>query len=513
MTLQNYTSQTVTIADTSFNGGLNSTAGPLDLQNNESSDLQNIDFSKFGSILKRNGYTTLNGTKLTGETEGDGLHWYEFDSSGTLTRFAVAVHNGALYKMDGLDGTWDAITGALTITAGNHCDFENFLNEVYITNNEDVPFKWTGAGNGAAMTVPAGLTDAKWVTQFNNYLFLGNVQVSGTRHGSRFYWSNFKTTGTWTATDFIDVAKDDGQEITGMKVLSDRLVIYKDRSIYNVFFTGDSDIPFVLPGGGKSNSSVGCAGGYTIQEVNNGHVFLSYDGFYFYDGNNSFKISDKINETVLGLNVSRFNEAVSLDQKNKNRYWCSLTSSGQSENDRILVWDYFNNAWSIYTGIAAASLASFYVNGTEERPYFLDYGGYAYRGDTGSNDNPLGVETAIEAYYYTNWRAFSDLVNQKGVPQVFVYFQNSNTTLSFAYSFNFENGDTYTSTVSLATSTDVYGTGIYGTATYAGTGGDIIRRDLTGRGRVIRLKFANTSVDETFQIDGLGTLAYLETNV
>ena len=46
--------------DINFNGGLNSTNGPLSLKDTESPSLQNIDFNKFGSILKRNGYIVLN---------------------------------------------------------------------------------------------------------------------------------------------------------------------------------------------------------------------------------------------------------------------------------------------------------------------------------------------------------------------------------------------------------------------------------------------------------------------
>ena len=505
-----FTTPSVPFSDKALNGGLNSTSGPLALQNNESSDLQNIDFNKFGSIQKRNGYTTLNGTTLGASVEGDGLHWFEYNDSGTLTRKAVAVADAKLYKMDDLDGTWDNITGSLTITAGNHCDFENFLNEVYITNDTDPPFKWTGTGNGSTMTVPTGLTDAKFVKQFNNYLFLANVVVSGTRHNSRIYWSNLKDTGTWTATDFIDIAKDDGQEITGLRVLGDRLVVFKSRSIYNVFFTGDADIPFVLPGGGKSNSEVGAASGFSIQEVQNGLVFLSYDGFYFYDGNNSFRISDKITTTINGYNDTRFNQAVSLVQKTKSRYWCALPSSGQTQNDKVLVWDYFNNAWSVYSGINAASLSSFYVGGTNERPYFMDYKGFAYRADSGTSDNPEGTATAIDSYFWTNWRTFDDLISKKGVTKVKVFYQNSNSVLTFSYSYDFEEGEDYSNTFSLATSTDVYGTGRYGTATYAGTGGDSKRRDLTARGNVWRVRFGNDILDETFVIDGFGVLAHAE---
>lgn len=508
----NFTTPSTPFNDINFGGGLNSTSGPFGLQNNESPDLQNVDFNKFGSVFTRNGYDYLNGTTVTGGPACSGLFWYEFLSSGAIVRKAVNVSGTYLLKMDDLDGTWDDITGSLTITVGNLCDSDNFLNEIYITNGVDVPFKWTGSGNGAAMTVPANLTTARFVKQFNNYLFLANVTVSSVVHQSRIYWSNLKDTGTWSALAFIDVAKNDGQEITGLKVLKDRLVVFKGRSIYNVFFTGDPDIPFILPGGGKSNSAVGCIAPFSIQEVDNGLVFLSYDGFYFYDGNNSYKISDKITTTLDGYSSTRFINAVSLVQKDKNRYMCALSTSGQTEHDRVVVWDYFNNAWSLYVGLSPSYMATFYVDGVDERPYFGDYDGYTYRMDYGTDDNPLKVATKITSYYYTNWRAYSDLVDQKGISNVYIYYTQSNSVLTFSYTYDFELGDQYSQTLYLGSSGDVYGSAIWDVATYASEGGAVKRVDLTGRGRVVRFKFSNSIIDESFRIDGFGQLAHLETN-
>lgn len=509
----NFTTPSTPFSFRNFTGGLNTTAGSLGLDNSESSDLRNVLFNKFGSIVKRNGYTHLNSTAISSAPTNDGLHWYEAVLSGTLTRKMITVADGKLWKMDDLDGTWDNITGALTITEGNFCDFENFLNEVYITNNVDVPFKWSGSGNGAAMTVPTNLTKAKFVKQYNNYLFLANVTVSGTVHQSRIYWSNIKTTGTWTDTDFIEVAKDDGQDITGLKVLSDRLVIYKSRSIYNLLFTGDSDIPFILPGGGKSNSAVGCVAPFSIQEMENGHIFLSHDGWYFYDGNNSYKISEKITTSLLETATTRLAQARSMVQKSKNLYFCALPSSGQTENDTVFVFDIFNNAWSIYSGMAPSSMATAYVDGVGERIYFGDYNGYVYRADTGSDDYPLKVQTAINFYYKTNWMHFDDLVDQKGVPHIYLYYQTSNSVLTLSYAYDFEDGDQFSNTVNLSGGTSAYGSAVWDTSVYASSGGKVQRRDLTGRGRVIRFTFSNSTLSETVQIDGLGVQAHLETNV
>lgn len=508
----NFTSPSQPQNSIKLSGGVNSTAGPFGVDDSESTDLQNIDFNKFGSIIKRNGYAALNTVALQGSPAIDSLHWYEAVISGSQVRYAMVTAGTNLYKMDSLSGTWDNITGNCTLTAGNHADSENWLNEAYFTNGLNVPVKWSGTGNGTTVPQPTSVTKPKYIKQFNNYMFIGNVVVSGTAQTSRIYWSDLKSTTTWTSTNFIDISKDDGQQITGLRVLSDKLVVFKERSIYNVTFTGDVDLPFILPGGGKSNSNVGCVAPFSIQEVENGLVFLSLDGFYFYDGNNSYKISDRINTTLLGYNITRFNQAVSCKQLSKSRYFCALTGPSATTNNKVIVWDWFNNAFSIYSGMAPSSMATFYVSGLDERPHFGDYSGFAYRMDSGSNDNPLNVATAINAYYYTNWKTFGDIVDQKGIPNVVIYYQNSNSVLTFSYSYDFETTDHYAQTLSLATSTAVYGTAVYGTDTYANAGGAGIRQDLDGRGRVVRYKFSNSTLSETFQIDGIGSFPHLETN-
>ena len=103
--------------------------------------------------------------------------------------------------------------------------------------------------------------------------------------------------------------------------------------------------------------------------------------------------------------------------------------------------------------------------------------------------------------------------------EVFTGWQNLNISKnldsianSFSFTYDFEDGDTYTQTFSMDTSTAKYGSAVFGTDVYAGSGGQVTRRDLIGRGRVVKFKFANSSLDEEFQIDVLGHLAHLETN-
>lgn len=501
-----FTSRSAPVSFKGLGGGLNSTAGPLYLEPNEWSDLLNVDFDKFGSLLKRNGYTALNTSAFNSGARWTGLKWFELSDG---TRYLVGTCGNKIAKMDDLDGTWDDITDSLTITAGNLTSFAVFRDNLLGTNGADAPFVWTGSGNASAMTVPTNLTDSKFVEVFSSYTFLGNVIVNGTAFKSRVYWSALDSISSWDAADFNDVSRDDGQTITGLKTLADRLVIFKERSIYLAFYTGDPDIPFTFQ---KSASDVGCIAPFSIQEVGGGLVFFATDGLYFFDGNNSFKITDRISTTLQGYNSTQFTQGCSLYQHDKNRYLLALPGPAASENNRIVSWNSFNNALSIYDGMAPSAMCTIFNGGVEERPYWGDYDGFVYRGDIGKNDNPLNVETAIDAYAYTRWQDFDDLCDQKGIPNVYIYFQNQNATMTFAYSYDFEEADQYTQTFETSGTSSLYGVGIYGSAVYAASGGLSVRRDLTGRGRVVRFKFANANVDESFRIDGYGAFAHLQTN-
>lgn len=308
-----YISGSVSIPHIIFSGGLNTTAGSLSVLDTEASDLQNVDFDVFGSVKKRNGYNCLNTTPVAGASTASGLYWYVTGS----TRKPVAVIGNKIYRMDSLgsgepDGTWDDISGTavvLTTGATYPISWATFTTGVIGTNDIDVPFKWANSGSASALTVPTGLTRAKFVTVFQNYLFLANLVVSGVDRPNRFYWSAIKDIGTWDDADFIEVSPDDGEEITGFKTLGANLIVYKTQSIYSVSFTGDANVPFIVQ---KCDSSVGCIAPYSIQEVMNGHIFLAYDGIYYFDGNNSYKMSDKLNSILNNYQKTRFPYALSM---------------------------------------------------------------------------------------------------------------------------------------------------------------------------------------------------------
>jgi len=491
--MTNYKSEDIPISIVKLGSGLNTASGPLNLQENESSDLLNADFDKFGSVRKRNGYIHLNATAIGNTQTCLGLYWYQ---TATAEK-AINVSGPYVYRMDALDGTWDYITGTTTLKTPTdyYISFTTFNGKVLFTNDYNTPQQWANSGSCTSMTVPTGLTQAKFITNFQNYCIMANCVVSGVDSPTRWYWSNYKDEATWTATDFLEAGYNDGEQITGIRVLGDRLVIFKENSIWVATFTGDANIPFIQQ---KSNSTVGCAFSRSIQEIDNGLMFGSWDGLYYFDGSNSYKTSDRINDTWRALHRDRPDQWCSTYQKDKNRYWLSAPDGTSTFNNVVITWDSFNNAFSKYS-LSASSLTTFRVNAREERVYFSDYLGYTYRADYGLDDYPSKTKTGINFYYYTNWKKFDDICDQKGIPNAYVYYSNTAGTITLVYSYDFYTTDTYTQTFSSYSAEAV--------------GHISKRRDLDGRGRVVRFGFKNSQTTTSCQIDAIGFQAHLETKV
>lgn len=435
-------------------------------------------------------------------------------NSYTFTVFSITTNPtvGATYTNNGItytvafvntSGSAGSIAGTIIATGSGAPTTFGILTKASGTGDATINF--------SLEVLNADITSAKYITQWNNFLFLANVNINnGTFLPTRIYWCQVNDPTTWSAINWIEISTLDGQPITGMYPLADRLVIFKERSIYNLFFTGDSTLPFVYL---VSNSpTVGCMAPYSIQEVENGLVFLSYDGFYYYDSNNSYKMSLQIQNTISSLNLSKLSNAKSLKQRNKNLYMCAVTSSDSTNNDTVITWDWVLNAFSLYSGMSPSAMRTVFVNGNQEEIYFADYYGYTYEMDTGVDDYPLGIQTAISAYYWTNWKSFGDAMLQKVDPNVVIYYESSNAVLTFGYSYDFDQGIDYQNTFSLAQGTSVWGSAIWDTSTWSGSGGLLQRQDLDGRGRVMRFYFANSNMSETFQIDGLASFVNAETN-
>ncbi len=482
-----------------FNCGLNSNSSPFALKPCELTEAQNVNFTLDGSVQRRDGNAKLASAAFN-TTNPQGL--YDFIQQDG-SQDTVAIANGEIDHMDALDGTFHDITGV-------------YKNELLCTDIEstDGTWQWVGGTDGGQAAVDwdtdfatgGSIENAKYIAVYHNYVILANAEDNGgTDYPARFYWSDLNDPDTWRTTQFIDLRPDDQcGGIGGMEVLGDRLVIFKERcGVFNILFTGDSDLPFVVQ---NSLCNLGTDSGYTIQEARNALIFYTRNipGIYTYDGLVCKKATDRITPTIIGFDETTSSTMVAGIHPPLNQYWLSLRNAGSSENDRIIVWDFVNNAFSVHTGIEAGFMETVNKSG-EFKLYTLDNNGFVLEQDTGNSDVFEGTaSTTIDASIKTAWFPMQAPALTKGMYHTMVYHKLSGAySVNFGYAFDFEDADQYSTSFSVSQGGTTWDF-VWNQAEWASSGGGYVTRiDMTGAGAFLRYHIHNNEDVAAWEIYGI----------
>lgn len=391
----------------SYSGGQNDKDNIDELLDNESVLIQNANVSKKGSVEKRGG-TLLVGndtgsTKITGLSswqENDGTKWL-FSTTGTNLRYLNST-------------TWDTLDSGFT--TGLDTEFVVADNKLYIFNGTDNVHSY----DGASVALNSGLTDlgssiptAKYAVWWKNYMFMcGESILSGTKYPSRVWFSNIGDADTWTTgTDYFDVGFDDGQKITGIGILDQWLVIFKERSIYILSGSGPADWKLSGTVNNLVNvaNSVGCVSHRSIVQVGNDLWFMSQDGIRSLRKNENGAnplyglVSGNIQGTIDSLNKGALSKTCATFFNNKVYY--AFPTGSSSFNNKVAVADlrHFVDkvdnpyAWTTYTGWSPGIWTVYEPSNTPNLYYGEgDADSVVFQAETGTNDNSATIDFDIK---------------------------------------------------------------------------------------------------------------------
>lgn len=173
-------------------------------------------------------------------------------------------------------------------------------------------------------------------------------------HKSRVMWSGADVNVGrfhWTkGGGYIDISPDDGQEITGVKeVAENKIIVWKNRSIYQMTLTFNSDLGIVEPSVQKISDAVGCLSHDTIQTAENDTLFvgerpgggialnsLGYEANILANILRTAEVSAAIRPTLQAINRTRREDMFSLFFNQ--RYWWFFPIG--SNTMRAVVYDY-----------------------------------------------------------------------------------------------------------------------------------------------------------------------------
>ncbi len=396
--------------------GTNNLVSPSLIDDKEFSDALNIQYDEGGVARKRDGYVTV-GAALTA---AKGLGMYVTES----LRHLITIDNGTFkYRTT---GAWTSVA-TISYTAVAEVAFTQARSKLYIWNGTEGGSEW----DGTTLSRPGTMPKASWGIFYQNLHIVSGVDgqrnrlyISSTSDASDF--TNAATTlhnstevpgatvFAGTGANFIDVRKDDGDRITGLGRFQDLVIVFKERSIYELSFDASSN-PIITP----ITGATGCVSHKSIENVENDLYFLSREGIRVLGNEPNF--ADAIRTNVLSIRIQPSMDSINPQNYSKanahyfeNKYFLAVPTTTSSIM-RTIVYDRRFQAWSLWDNFNANAFVQFVDTTNRAYLYFLDDAGtqvFQYSAGTYSDN---GV--AINAYLVS--KAF-DLGN----PDIMKYFSD-----------------------------------------------------------------------------------------
>ena len=362
----------------------------------------------------------------TSGSTGTFVHSYKITAVTRVGETTPSVASSAVCSLSTLNST-AYTTVAFTASASSDAIGYNIYKEnggvyyflKYLDGNTSVSYLDQGVDTlSTFFTAPEGNTTngpvGKYIALYKNTLLIAGDPANP----SRIYYSgggdkihDFSSSG---GGGFFDVAKNDGQKVTGMIVFKDALLIFKEDSTYRFTFTSTI---FQLD---QINPLVGCIAPRSIVGVENDVFFLSRRGIFTIGNEQGFafdvlrtnEISAKVRPVVQTIDTAYMDKvsAIYATVANKNLVIFSYTPSGSTTNSKALVYDRERLGWYKWTNINANCFTSYIdSSGVNHIIYGADNSGYVCEILTGSDD----FGSAILGTVRLRAESFDDLARYK----------------------------------------------------------------------------------------------------
>lgn len=492
-----------------FRGGLISNLSPLQHGTNavgSATILQNFEPNKEGGYSKVKGYEKFSTTAVTGSGPVLAL---KVISSG---RIIVARKNATNYTQYyyGTGTTWTSMATSATTNGGKARHAEYNLDgddKVVFVDGTNYPAIYNTSGNTMTFMTSANSTDvsgAEHVAIFKNTAFYSK--------GNNIFF-----TAPFTVDDFSAAngagSINVGQDITGLTVFRDQLIIFTTSSIKRL--TGNTAADFQIS---PITDRIGCINGDTIQEVGGDIMYLAPDGIRLLSATDRIGdfgldiASDAIaKDANVFLNSTATFSSVLLREKAQYRIFAYVSSEQEGVAKGLIATKFIAQgatgiSWATTKGIKAYVADSRY-SGDQETVAFANEDGYIYEMNTGNNFDG----SDIEAIYESPFMPISDPQVRKTFYKTTLYAEpTGNMNLDLNLKFDFASGTNTAvlqpETISISsTGSSVFlfggSSSVFGTSTFGGELDNVYNKNIIGSGKTVAIRIEDNSTNPTFTLD------------
>lgn len=484
-----------------FDGGLNLFISSNHLEPNESPDLLNVEPTENGVIRTRYGYSKW------GNSTGSRIRGMGRLVKDDGTRYCVCFDGGTSLKVRNFTtGDWDSVSG-ITYTADKQTEFCQAGNKLFIQNGTDDLTYF----DGSVTATQTNGQKAKYLIYFNGSL----VTAGDPDNPHRVYISaTGADIGDFSAGaggEFVDIAKSDGNFITGFGKYGtgtdNVLLIYKGKTTYKMTLDSSG-----LPTVETVSPTWGAICHRSIDNLDNDLIFLTdlptvmIQGAQenYFDQIRTNELSLFVNPELETVNQARLDQVAGIYYNH--RYYLAYSESGQTYNNKILMYDNRYNSWWKWDGINANCFLVYEDSDGEEHFLFgSDNSGQVYEFDLSRDDDG----EPITSYYTTPAESFKKFDVSKYYPYFDVLLRNVSGTLTIEV---YLDDETLTKTATIGSYNALVGFGacLLGDFMFGDDGSDdeIEQSDVSRpkrimvrkKARTIKLKFSMEGTNDYFTL-------------
>lgn len=383
---------------------------------------------------------------------------------------------------------------------------------IFIDNGDSIPREFTFPPTADTTGGPK----AKYITRFQDRLVFGGLSGEPAKILISGKAPNHEKFDVSYGGNYLLIEPDAGDDVTQITTFRDRIIVFKERSIWQVtlgltqignFFVTEPSLQLIT-------ASHGCIAPRSVVAVENDIYFLSRKGVYALGYEQGFAF-DLLRSNELSLKVRTFFDSLTVFQKmnavatyHRGKFIIAFPGL-----DKAMVFDRERGAWTGPWTRDASVFETFYDENDEEH---LLYG----------NDSNADVEeysenltsdrgTAIQTILRTRQEDFKDWSLFKNIKNLFVQFRNITGTLSADIRLEQRSGSVVSAksfnvspkTGNSGWGADMWGTGLWGSSNTAGGGIDaqqtIRWANLNKAARTVQITLKTTGVNDNYELLGI----------
>jgi hypothetical protein len=309
-----------------------------------------------GRIYKRNGYEAFGqssgGSGVTILNTPPVMGIFEYNTTGGASSL-LALDKDFLYKYNTTNDDWEG-QGGHPSTPDFTGDDDDFFwsviwqDLIFFTNDVDNIKYWNGTTLAALNPSIGGTTlnACKILINHKNRLIALNTNEGGTRYPQRARCSNTGSYSSWSNDIYTDA--DTSEWIVSVAFIRNELIVFFDKSVWWLRYTGDASTPFSWH---EIYNTDGSQAILSTQNIKNDAITLGSKRFLQCDGINVIEMDEYIPEFVLDMNFEKTNYAYGFLNQEHSQYFCTYPSQGASYPDKLLSYNYDDKCFSKYTNL------------------------------------------------------------------------------------------------------------------------------------------------------------------